>query len=285
MIIINEMSTLSKDKLKQFYLECQKDKLLGIDTEFYRVNSYSPELCLIQLSNLSNSIILDPIESNLDENFLKDLLFNEKIIKVFFAASQDIEVLFNIFKRVPSPLVDLQICISLIIKNYSLSYSAACKFFLAISINKNNQFIDWRKRPLRKDKILYAINDVKYLLPLYEKLNRELKRIKRNDKVNQLHKKISDPRTYTEKPKYAWKKLKFVPKTDREFEILKSICELREKVAIKKNIPIKWVIKNHEIKLLLMKKSSIKLKYNIIKKIKDRELREKLNKLISISSQ
>lgn len=279
------MSTLSKDKLKQFYLECQKDKLLGIDTEFYRVNSYRPELCLIQLSNLSNSIILDPIESNLDENFLKDLLFNEKIVKVFFAASQDIEVLFNIFKRVPSPLVDLQICISLIIKNFSLSYSAACKFFLAISINKNNQFIDWRKRPLRKDKILYAFNDVKYLLPLYEKLNRELKRLKRNDKVNQLHKKILDPRTYTEKPKYAWKKLKFVPKTDREFDILKNICELREKVAIKKNIPIKWVIKNHEIKLLLMKKSSYKSKYNIIKRIKDRELREELNKLISIPSQ
>lgn len=285
MIIINEMSSLSKDKLKQFYLECQKDKLLGIDTEFYRVNSYRPELCLIQLSNLSNSIILDPIESNLDENFLKDLLFNSKIMKVFFAASQDVEVLFNIFKKVPFPLVDLQICISLILKNYSLSYSAACKYFLAISINKNNQFIDWRKRPLKRDKILYALNDVKYLLPLYEKLNRELKKLRRNDEVNQLHKKISDNKTYTEKPKYAWRKLKFFPKTDKELEILKEICELREKVAIKKNLPIRWVIKNHEIKLLLMKKSSNKLKENIIKKIKDRELREKLSKLVGISIQ
>ena len=88
MIIINEMSSLSKDKLKQFYLECQKDKLIGIDTEFYRVNSYRPELCLIQLSNLRNSIILDPIENNLDENFLKDLLFNNKIIKVFFRSTE-----------------------------------------------------------------------------------------------------------------------------------------------------------------------------------------------------
>jgi ribonuclease D len=170
-------------------------------------------------------------------------------------------------------------------KNYSLSYSAACKFFLAININKNNQFIDWRKRPLKKDKILYAINDVKYLLPLYEKLNRELKRLKRNDKVNQLHKKILDPKTYTEKPKYAWRKLKFFPKNGEELEILKEICELREKVAIKKNLPIRWVIKNHEIKLLLMKKSSDKLKEKIIKKIKDKKLREKLSELIGISIQ
>ena len=32
------MLKLNKLKLQQFYLKCQKDKLIGIDTEFYRVS-------------------------------------------------------------------------------------------------------------------------------------------------------------------------------------------------------------------------------------------------------
>ena len=55
------MLQINKNQLKQFYKKCQKDKLIGIDTEFYRVDTYYPKLCLIQLANKSESICLDPI--------------------------------------------------------------------------------------------------------------------------------------------------------------------------------------------------------------------------------
>ena len=165
------MLSLNNVKLQQFYLKCQKDKLIGIDTEFFRVNTYHPKLCLIQISNLSQSIFIDPICGKLEEKFLENLLFNQSIKKVFFAASQDLEIFYKIFNKLPKPIFDLQLCISLLNKNSPLSYSSACRNFLAININKNNQFVDWRKRPLNKGKVMYAINDVKYLLPLYNKLN------------------------------------------------------------------------------------------------------------------
>ena len=77
------MLKLNKLKLQQFYLKCQKDKLIGIDTEFYRVSSYYPKLCLIQISNNSESIIIDPISEKLDKKFIEKLLFNKSILKVF----------------------------------------------------------------------------------------------------------------------------------------------------------------------------------------------------------
>ena len=80
------MLQINYHQLKQFYLKCQKDKLIGIDTEFYRVDSYYPKLCLIQLSNSKENIILDPIDGNLDKQILKKILFNTKIKKIFHAA-------------------------------------------------------------------------------------------------------------------------------------------------------------------------------------------------------
>ena len=274
------MLNLNNVKLQQFYLKCQKDKLIGIDTEFYRVDTYHPKLCLIQISNLSQSIIIDPICGKLEKKFLEKLLFNQAIIKVFFAASQDIEIFYKIFKKIPKPIYDLQLCISLINTNLSISYASACKNFLAININKNNQFIDWRKRPLSEGKINYAINDVKYLLPLYKKLNLKINFSKNFMYLKSIHEKLLNPKTYSEKALVAWKKLRFIPKSNEDFYRLKKICELREKIAIKNNVPVKRIINNFEIKLFFKNKSSLKLKKKVINKIQNFELKTVLNNLI-----
>ena len=57
----------------------------------------------------------------------------------------------------------------------------------------------------------------------------------------------------------AWKKLRFLPDLKENLEKLKNICEIREKIAIKENVPVKKIIKNYEIKeffkkILLIKK-------------------------------
>ena len=79
---IQRVLQINKNQLKQFYKKCQKDKLIAVDTEFYRVDTYFPELCLIQLSNSSECIFLDPISHKLDMSYLKKILFNTKIKKI-----------------------------------------------------------------------------------------------------------------------------------------------------------------------------------------------------------
>ena len=259
------MLQINKNQLKQFYKKCQKDKLIGIDTEFYRVDTYYPKLCLIQLANKNDSIFLDPITQDVDYTLLKKLLFNTKIKKIFHAARQDIEIFFNIYKKIPMPIYDIQIYLEQLGYNNSVSYAKACKDLLNVQINKSNQFIDWRERPLNSNKIQYALNDVKHLIPIFNMIKNKVKNL---TQVRFQHQKIINVKIYAEKINNAWKKIKFKPSNSYELDKLKKYSGLREKIAIRKDIPVRRVVSDKEIKLIC--------KHNIDKEIK-KKIMLKLN--------
>ncbi len=260
------MLQINKHHLKQFYEKCQKDKLIGIDTEFYRVNSYYPKLCLIQLSNTKESVFLDPIKHDLNLEYLRKILFNTKIKKIFHAARQDIEIFFNIFKKIPRPIVDTQINLISLGYPHSTSYAKACLDLLRVNLDKNNQFIDWRKRPLSKEQITYALNDVRHLIPLYKKINQKLDP-KNNKTLKSHYQKIINIKIYTQRADRSWEKLKFIPSNNKELEKLKQYCRIRENIAMRQNIPAKRIISDSEIKLIFSKKANVKLKRNILEKL------------------
>ncbi len=250
-----------KKTLKQFYAKCQKDKIIGLDTEFYRVDTYYPKLCLIQISNLQESIIIDPLDESFDSFLLKKLLFDENIKKVIHASRQDLEIFFNMFGQVPKPIIDTQICLFYLGYPNSTSYAKACKDFLNIKIDKQNQFIDWRFRPLNQEKVEYALNDVRYLIPLYVEIYKKLEKIDISRLSDDLD-KLLNKALYEKKNEDAWERMKFRTNDPNELNILKKICKLRESLAKKKNIPIQRIIEDKYIKAICRKSSE---KLSVIK--------------------
>ncbi len=267
------------DQLKQFFLKSQKDKIIGIDTEFYRVSTYYPKLCLIQISNKNSTIIIDPLCKKIDFSLIKKIFFNRNIIKVFHAAHQDIEILFNLFGKIPENIVDIQLCLSEIGFSESLGYADACKNLLDIKIDKKNQFIDWRKRPLEKEKILYAINDVKYLPKLFLKISEKIN-IAENINIIRSHKKLLNEETYKKKPKNAWKKLKINETKNYDIKKLKQVCFIREKLAKEKDIPVKKIMTDQNIKLLCKKKVNKKDKKLILESVEFTYFKKELTKIL-----
>ena len=267
------------DQLKQFFLKSQKDKIIGIDTEFYRVSTYYPKLCLIQISNKNSTIIIDPLCKKIDFSLIKKIFFNRNIIKVFHAAYQDIEILFNLFGKIPENIVDIQLCLSEIGFSESLGYADACKNLLDIKIDKKNQFIDWRKRPLEKEKILYAINDVKYLPKLFLKISEKIN-IAKNMNIIRSHKKLLNEETYKKKPKNAWKKLKINEIKNYEIKKLKQVCFIRENLAKEKDIPVKKIMTDQNVKLLCKKKVNKKDKKLILESVEFTNFKKELSKIL-----
>ena len=267
------------DQLKQFFLKSQKDKIIGIDTEFYRVSTYYPKLCLIQISNKNSTIIIDPLCKKIDFSLIKKIFFNRNIIKVFHAAHQDIEILFNLFGKIPENIVDIQLCLSEIGFSESLGYADACKNLLDIKIDKKNQFIDWRKRPLEKEKILYAINDVKYLPKLFLKISEKIN-IAENINIIRSHKKLLNEETYKKKPKNAWKKLKINETKNYDIKKLKQVCFIRENLAKEKDIPVKKIMTDQNVKLLCKKKVNKKDKKLILESVEFTNFKKELSKIL-----
>jgi len=269
----------NNDQLKQFFLKSQKDKIIGIDTEFFRVSTYYPKLCLIQLANKTSSVIIDPLSYNINLSLIRKILFSKEIIKIFHAAYQDIEILFNLFGKIPKNIIDTQICLSEIGYAHSMGYAEACKNLLNVNINKKNQFIDWRKRPLEKEKIQYAIADVKYLPKLFLKINEKIN-IRQNINILENHKKLFNEEIFRKKSEKAWEKLKINRNNKYEIQKLKKICFLREELAKEKNMPVKKIITDQKIKLLCRKELSQKDKKLILEDIKFDCLKKNLKSIL-----
>ena len=273
------MLIYNNDQLKQFFLKSQKDKIIGIDTEFFRVSTYYPKLCLIQLANKTSSVIIDPLSYNINLSLIRKILFSKEIIKIFHAAYQDIEILFNLFGKIPKNIIDTQICLSEIGYAHSMGYAEACKTLLNVNINKKNQFIDWRKRPLEKEKIQYAIADVKYLPKLFLKINEKIN-IRQNINILENHKKLFNEEIFKKKSEKAWEKLKINRNNKYEIQKLKKICFLREELAKEKNMPVKKIITDQKIKLLCRKEFSQKDKKLILEDIKFDCLKKNLKSIL-----
>ena len=85
--------------LAELCSKLNKSKFLAIDTEFIREKTYWPKLCLIQIYDGKEKVIIDPLEKNLDlEPFFK-ILNDTKIIKIFHSGRQDIEIFYNLTKK------------------------------------------------------------------------------------------------------------------------------------------------------------------------------------------
>lgn len=200
------MFIINNSQLKQFFQECQKDKYIAIDTEFYWTNTYKPILCLIQIANLKRVILIDPIRYDLNLIFVQKLLTNSKIKKIFHSSRQDIEIFYNLFKIVPKNVFDIQLAVLPLGYENSTSLKKICSDFLQIDIKKEFGFLDWRVRPLTNRQIEYAYHDVKYLNSIYEIVTKNLKKLKRITWIKDLHSKLLDVSNYKHKEKTAWKK-------------------------------------------------------------------------------
>src|SRR5882757_2629543 len=148
---------------------------IAVDTEFMRETTYWPILCLIQVASLEDAAVIDPMAEGLDLAPLLALLADPKIVKVFHAARQDVEI-FNNLGVIPNPLFDTQIAAMAAGYGEQVAYDGLVRQMLKVEIDKSSRFTDWARRPLSGAQLEYALADVTHLAKIYPKLNDRLQK-------------------------------------------------------------------------------------------------------------
>src|ERR1700749_1104260 len=69
-------------------------EFVTVDTEFLRETTFWPKLCVVQVASLDEAVVVDALADGIDLTPLFELLRNEKVLKVFHAARQDIEIVW-----------------------------------------------------------------------------------------------------------------------------------------------------------------------------------------------
>jgi ribonuclease D len=237
----------NNEQLEKYLNDINEESILGIDTEFRRIDSYSPELCLIQIATKTQLECIDILSiNNLEPLF--DRLYDGKTLWVIHSARQDIEALYYLSGRTPSHLFDTQISASFLNYPIQVSYQAITEKLQNIFLEKKFTRFDWRKRPLPNDVLKYALDDVKYLLPNYKILKKELINQGKLSWAEEEVQFLLNKDTYEPNYRQILKKTKGINKiSHKNQENAFKLIHWRESIAQQKNKPRKWIMSDESL--------------------------------------
>ena len=147
---------------------------VAVDTEFIREQTFWPRLCVIQLAAPGEDAIVDPLAPGIDLAPFYELMADERVVKVFHAARQDLEIVWIQARLIPHPIFDTQVAAMVCGFGESVSYVSLVKQLTGHTLDKTSRFTDWARRPLSEKQLAYALADVTHLRDVYRRLKGEL---------------------------------------------------------------------------------------------------------------
>src|SRR6201997_5562383 len=177
-----------------------KHPFVTIDTEFLRETTYYPLLCVAQMASAEEAVVIDALAPGIDLSPFYALMANEKVMKVFHAARQDIEIVWHAAKLIPHPIFDTQVAAMALGYGDSISYDQLVQRITGDVLDKSHRFTDWSRRPLTPAQVKYAISDVTHLRDVFVALDADLHRRGRADWVGEEMEVLTSPETYRADP-------------------------------------------------------------------------------------
>ena len=209
-----------------------------VDTEFLRETTYYPLLCIAQMASPDEAVVVDALAPGIDLAPFYALMADERVMKVFHAARQDIEIVWHAAKLIPHPIFDTQVAAMVLGYGDSISYDQLVQRITGDALDKSHRFTDWTRRPLSEAQLTYAVSDVTHLRQVYLALLADLQQRGRADWVQDEMRVLTSPDTYRMEPDNAW---------PRELAVLIEVAAWREREAQSRDVPRSRVLKDDAI--------------------------------------
>ena len=209
-------------------------------------HAYGEKLCLVQVFDGVNSVIIDPF--GISNEALKLLFENPNILKVMYDAGSDLSLMKNSADIEIKSILDLRPATELL--NYEKKdLHSVIAFELGTILEKKRKYqrYNWTKRPIDWEAIDYAINDVAHLLALKDIILAKLfaKKLFELFLLKNLQVQGKD---YTRAPEDKYRKISGYSRLkDDKKTVFRKIFDIREKYAKRYNMPPHNVIQKSDL--------------------------------------
>lgn len=229
--------------LSELVDRCMQEKAVALDTEFHGEKRYWPDLYLVQVSSAGISpVAVDPLAVP-DLSDLGRLLENPDVVKIIHSARNDIGVLLHHIPGISIRNVfDTQIAAAFLGYGEQMSLANLVKSVCRAKPPKQYSMSDWSVRPLSPDQVLYALDDVRYLPDIYERLSTQLERKGRMQWFLDESADLTDPESYLSSPEDQFRRTRSADKVKpQHHHLLWMLVNWREELARSMNRPRQFI--------------------------------------------
>jgi ribonuclease D len=230
------------DELPALARELESQQSIGLDTEFLRERTFFPKLCLLQLSAGGRIWCIDTLRVGSLEP-LMTALTAAGARKLIHAARQDLEAVYLGTKKILSPVFDTQIAAACSGLKPQIGYAELVKTLLDVVVPKGQTRTDWSKRPLTREQLEYAADDVLYLGEVASLLTERLHGLGRMHWAKEDCAALEDPDLYEPDITKSWQRLRGVSQLEpKSRSRAKAVAVWRERLARERDLPRSWVL-------------------------------------------
>jgi ribonuclease D len=172
----------SREDLDSLAQDLCNERVLAFDTEADSFYHYFDKTCLVQVATTRHIYLIDPLAFGGPKELspLAPVFASPEIRKIFHAAEYDLFVLKRDCSFEFHNLFDTMISAQFL--GYpSVGLAGIAERHFGVKLPKEQQRSDWSARPLSAKQLSYAASDVLYLMSLAKLLEKELRKVKRQN--------------------------------------------------------------------------------------------------------
>ncbi|HBT76740.1 MAG TPA: hypothetical protein DEB39_07395 [Planctomycetaceae bacterium] len=231
---VSYLTIIQPGDLDRLLVEMRRSPWVALDTEFISEGRYEPELCLIQVAMEDRLALIDPLSVGALEPFWETLCDDVGEV-IVHACRSEMEFCFRSLGRIPGEFFDVQLAAGFVGIDFPSGFRTLLDRLLRLDLAKAEARTDWRKRPLSRLQIEYALGDVRHLRTMTNKLRRRLKELRRLDWYYEENALIAD-RLERDFRTPRWRN---TPKSanlkPRELAVVRELWMLRDRIAKRNN--------------------------------------------------
>jgi ribonuclease D len=255
----------TRDELAACCEHIRACSVFGFDTEFIGEQTFHPRLCLIQVATPERLYIVDPLEVE-DLAAFWEMVADPNRIAVVHAGREEMRMCRHHLGRPASNIFDLQIAAGLIGAGYPAGHGTLVQQLLRVRLNKGETLTDWSRRPLTKHQIRYAYDDVRYLLPLYERIHRKLAELGRLEWVVEELTTMQSRWLDDDPEREPWRKLRGLGGLNRrELAVVREIFAWRADRAAIVNKPARYLLRDDLVVELARRAPTIEAEISVVR--------------------